>query len=206
MRHFLLFISALIFLSVPVFEVRGENKLEKLEKALEAGVKAINNEDFLESGKKYQKIKPSEDETEISDVLHSDIVIREWAADAVQKTMTFNHYSEMHHHLESLNNILTEPGIQKFKEAMKKARIWEIVESDYRNVTAVVSGQPKIEEKGIVDNKFSWTVNIPITVTYKGSKVSEHDMNVALVIVRDAQINNQFKIGIKQWVGIPASK
>ena len=67
--------------------------------------------------------------------------------------------------------------------------------------TAAPTGAPVIQSEGIVQGRYQWVVQLPMSLTYQaGAKTRTDNLLVTLVIVRVPRLESPNGVGIEQWI------
>ena len=67
----------------------------------------------------------------------------------------------------ALDQYFTPAGRSRYTQAFEKSGILEKVRKNYYTLTAVSSGYPVLLNEGVVDNRYQWTIQVPIIVYYR---------------------------------------
>lgn len=125
-----------------------------------------------------------------------------WVAQASTEVMTFGFHDYRRRLQESSRNF-TEIGWLSFTTALERSRIIEMVEANQQVVTAAPRSAPILVQEGVVNQRYQWTVELPLTVTYQaGSKTRSDNLLVRIVVVRVPKLESPNGVGIEQWIAI----
>ena len=81
----------------------------------------------------------------------------------------------------------------------------EAVKAKKLIVSAVATRAPVILQKGILNGRFAWRVQMPVLVTYQSaSEFTQQSNVVTMLISRVSTLNSPRGIGISQFVVGPA--
>ena len=73
-------------------------------------------------------------------------------------------------------------------------------------LTAAPQGAAVINRQGLRNGVYSWTIQVPIVVTYQsGTQKQAVPQGVTLTVVRQPNLESADGIGIDQWIGVPSS-
>lgn len=126
-----------------------------------------------------------------------------WVAQASTEVMTFG-FNDYRRRLQEASRNFTRRGWESFTEALQRSRIIEMVEQNQQVVTAAPQGAPVVEQEGMVQGRYQWTVQLPMILTYQsGSKTRSDSLLVTLTIVRVPRLESPNGIGIEQWIAVP---
>lgn len=123
-----------------------------------------------------------------------------WAAQAATEVMTFGFHDYKKRLQESSRNF-TRRGWASFTSALDKSRVLETVQSYQQVVTATPTSAPVIVQEGIVNGRYQWVLEVPLSVTYQaGSQRRSDNLRVNLVVVRVPKLESPNGVGIEQWL------
>lgn len=126
-----------------------------------------------------------------------------WSAQAATEVMTFG-FNDYRRRLQEASRNFTRRGWQSFTTALQQSRILEMVEANQQVVFAVPQGAPVLDQEGIVNGRYQWVVQIPMTFTYQsGNRKNSDNVLVTAVIVRVPRLESPNGVGIEQWVAVP---
>lgn len=130
----------------------------------------------------------------------SSPALMSWVAQASTEVMTFG-FNDYRRRLQEASRNFTRRGWESFSSALQRARIIETVEANQQVVTAAPTGAPVIQSEGLVNGRYQWVVQLPMSLTYQaGSKTRTDDLLVTLVIVRVPRLESPNGVGIEQWI------
>lgn len=135
----------------------------------------------------------------------SDSAVLQWANQAAIAAFTYN-FVNYRSELQAASGFFTAEGWTQFLNALQESRNLEAVKAKKLVVSAVATRAPIILQKGILNNQFSWRVQMPVLVTYQSaSEFSQQNNVVTMLITRISTLNSPRGIGIAQFVVGPAS-
>lgn len=130
----------------------------------------------------------------------SSPALMSWVAQASTEVMTFG-FNDYRRRLQEASRNFTKRGWESFSSALQRARIIETVEANQQVVTAAPTGAPVIQSEGLVNGRYQWVVQLPMSLTYQsGSKTRSDNLLVTLVIVRVPRLESPNGVGIEQWI------
>ena len=133
----------------------------------------------------------------------SDAVVREWANLATVAAYSYN-FVNYRTELQAASEFFTGDGWDTFLNALKESNNLEAVVSKKLVVSAVAKAAPSILQKGVLNGRYAWRIQIPLLVTYQSAiQFTPQDILVTLTIVRVSTLNNPKGIGIDQFVSAP---
>jgi len=126
-----------------------------------------------------------------------------WVAQASTEVMTFG-FNDYRRRLQEASRSFTRKGWESFTAALQNSRIIELVETNQQVLTAAPAGAPVLLNEGLVGDRYQWTIQIPMILTYQaGSRTRNDNLMVSLVVVRVSRLESPNGVGIEQWVAVP---
>ncbi len=123
-----------------------------------------------------------------------------WVAQAATETMTFG-FNDYRRRLQESSRNFTSKGWENFTRALQGARIIEGLEEHSQVITAAPRGAPVLQSEGESGGRYQWIVKIPMVLTFQsGTKRSNKNWEVTLVVVRVPRLESPNGIGIAQWL------
>jgi intracellular multiplication protein IcmL len=103
--------------------------------------------------------------------------------------------------LDHTSHYFTTDGWQSFKLALDNSNNLNKVIEKKLVVYAVAQGSPVILSQGVVNNKFTWKVQMPTLITYQAAneQVQQH-LVVTMIIVRTNSSEGMRGLGISSFV------
>jgi intracellular multiplication protein IcmL len=135
----------------------------------------------------------------------SDSAVLQWANQAAIASFTYN-FVNYREELQASSGFFTAEGWQQFLDALQQSNNLAAVQAKKLIVSAVATRAPIILQKGILNGRFSWRVQMPILVTYQSaSEFTQQNNVVTILITRVSTLNSPRGIGIAQFVVAPAT-
>ena len=135
----------------------------------------------------------------------SDSAVLQWANQAAIAAFTYN-FVNYRTELQASSGFFTADGWDQFLTALQQSNNLDAVKAKKLIVSAVATRAPIILQKGLLNGKFSWRVQMPMLVTYQSaSEFSQQNNVVTMLITRVSTLNSPRGIGISQFVVGPAS-
>ncbi|HHF7346308.1 TPA: type IVB secretion system apparatus protein IcmL/DotI [Legionella feeleii] len=135
----------------------------------------------------------------------SDSAVLQWANQAAIAAFTYN-FVNYRDELQASSGFFTADGWSQFLTALQQSNNLDAVKAKKLIVSAVATRAPIILQKGILNGRYSWRVQMPILVTYQSaSEFSQQNNVVTMLITRVSTLNSPRGIGISQFVVGPAS-
>ena len=135
----------------------------------------------------------------------SDSAVLQWANQASIAAFSYN-FVNYRTELQASSGFFTAEGWDQFLKALQDSNNLLAVKSKHLIVSAVATKAPVILQKGILNGRYSWRVQMPILVTYQSaSEFTQQNNVVTILITRVSTLNSPRGIGISQFVVAPAS-
>lgn len=134
----------------------------------------------------------------------SDSAILQWANQAAIATFSYN-FVNYRSELVAASGFFTAEGWDQFISALGSSNNLDAVKAKKLVVSAVATSAPVILQKGVLNGRYSWRIQMPILVTYQSaSEFSQQNLNVTMLVSRVDTLNSPRGIGIAQFVSAPA--
>lgn len=134
----------------------------------------------------------------------ADSSVLQWANQAAIAAFTYN-FVNYQQELQSASEFFTPKGWREFLRALDSSNNLEAVKTKKLIVSAVATRAPIILQKGILDGRYAWRVQIPILVTYQSpNEFAQQNNVVTMLITRVSTLNNPRGIGISQFIVAPS--
>ncbi|HAT7793685.1 TPA: type IV secretion protein DotI [Legionella pneumophila] len=135
----------------------------------------------------------------------SDSAVLQWANQAAIAAFTYN-FVNYRDELQASSGFFTAEGWDQFLGALEQSNNLDAVKVKKLVVSAVATRAPIILQKGVLNGRYSWRVQMPILVTYQSaSEFTQQNNVVTMLITRVSTLNSPRGIGISQFVVGPAS-
>ena len=135
----------------------------------------------------------------------SDSAILQWANQAAIAAFTYN-FVNYRDELQASSGFFTADGWNQFLTALQQSNNLEAVKAKKLIVSAVATRAPIILQKGLLNGRYSWRIQMPLLVTYQSaSEFSQQNNVVTMLVTRVSTPNSPRGIGITQFVVGPAS-
>lgn len=134
----------------------------------------------------------------------SDPMVLQWANQAAIAAFSYN-FVNYQSELQAASGFFTAAGWDQFLNALQQSNNLDAVKAKKLIVSAVATRAPVILQKGILNGRFAWRVQMPLLVTYQSAnEFSQQNNVVTLLISRVSTLNSPRGIGISQFVVGPA--
>lgn len=135
----------------------------------------------------------------------ADSAVLQWANQAAIAAFSYN-FVNYREELQAASGFFTAEGWQQFLDALQSSNNLEAVKRQKMVVSAVATRTPVILQKGLLNGRYSWRVQMPLLVTYQSAnQFSQRNDVVTLLITRISTLNSPRGIGIAQFVVGPAA-
>ncbi len=135
----------------------------------------------------------------------SDAAVLQWATQAAMATFSYN-FVNYRSELVAASGFFTADGWAQFVSALGSSNNLDAVKAKKLVVSAVATAAPVILQKGILNGRFSWRIQLPLLVTYQSaSEFSQQNLNVNMLVTRVDTLNSPRGIGIAQFVSVPTT-
>jgi intracellular multiplication protein IcmL len=141
----------------------------------------------------------------LSEPNQSDSAVLQWANQAAIASFTYN-FVNYRSELQASSGFFTSNGWDQFLSALKQSNNLDAVKFKKLIVSAVATRAPVILQKGLLNGRYSWRIQMPVLVTYQSaSEFTQQNNVVTMLITRVSTLNSPRGIGISQFVVGPAS-
>lgn len=135
----------------------------------------------------------------------SDSAVLQWANQAAIAVFSYN-FVNYRSELVAASGFFTAEGWDQFVTALGSSNNLDAVKAKKLVVSAVATSAPVILQKGNLNGRYAWRIQMPILVTYQSaSEFSQQNLNVTMLVTRVDTLNSPRGIGIAQFVSAPAS-
>lgn len=134
----------------------------------------------------------------------SDSAVLQWANQAAIAAFSYN-FVNYRTELQASSGFFTAEGWDQFLKALQDSNNLLAVKAKKLIVSAVATKAPVILQKGLLNGRYAWRVQMPLLVTYQSaSEFSQQNNIVTILISRVSTLNSPRGIGISQFVVGPA--
>lgn len=103
-----------------------------------------------------------------------------------------------------LRDRFSQRAFQALIGAITDSRNLEAVKSKKLVVTAATDGAPVITAEGVIEGRYAWRIEVPLTVTYQSSSERVNQSIVAKLLVRRApRVDRPEALEVDQFVVLP---
>ena len=142
---------------------------------------------------------------ELNQPNQSDASILQWSNQAAIAAFTYN-FVNYRAELQASSGFFTAEGWTQFLNALESSNNLEAVKAKKLIVSAVATRAPIILQKGLLNGRYAWRVQMPILVTFQSaSEFAQQNNVVTMLVTRVSTLNSPKGIGIAQFVVAPAA-
>lgn len=135
----------------------------------------------------------------------SDSAVLQWTNQAAIAAFTYN-FVNYRTELQASSDFFTSSGWTQFLKALEDSNNLDAVKAKKLIVSAVATSAPIILQKGLLNGRYSWRIQMPLLVTYQSASEFSQQRNVVTILVtRISTLNSPRGIGIAQFVVGPAA-
>jgi intracellular multiplication protein IcmL len=124
----------------------------------------------------------------------------QWSIRAVISSYSFN-FVEYEKQFQQSRVFFSPQGWDYFMGALRSSRNLETVIKKKLVATAVPTGSAIIVNRGVINNRYTWKVRVPVLVTYQSASTRfTQALVVTMIIQRVPLVNDPKGIAIEQFV------
>jgi intracellular multiplication protein IcmL len=136
----------------------------------------------------------------------SNASLLQWANTAAIAAFTYN-FVNYRQELQAASEFFTPQGWRAFLNSLRESNNLSAVQSKNLVVSAVATGAPVIIQRGVINNRYSWRVQMPLLVTYQSANdLSQQHLIVTMLITLVSTLNTPRGIGIAQFIATPTGR
>lgn len=125
-----------------------------------------------------------------------------WANEAATAVFSYD-FANYRRDFQHAQEYFTPEGWQNYKEAFDKTGTLKMVINQKLTVSAIPTGTPVIITQGVEGNKYTWKVELPVLVVYKGAKSStEQKLLITMSIQRTKEYLGKRGVGIFNFISV----
>jgi intracellular multiplication protein IcmL len=130
----------------------------------------------------------------------SDSAVIQWATQAAIAAYTYN-FVNYQNELKTASKFFTRTGWGQFLDALKDSKSLEIVKKKKLIVSAVAAKAPVILQKGLLNGRYQWRIQVPVLVSYQSASENMKQRHVvSLLVKRISTLETARGIGISQFI------
>jgi intracellular multiplication protein IcmL len=124
----------------------------------------------------------------------------QWANAAAIAAYTYN-FVNYRQELQSASEFFTPEGWTQFMNALRASNNLNAVIDKKLVVSAVATGAPVVLDQGVVNGTYTWTIQMPMLVTYQSaSNIATQNITIKMIVQRISTLNSARGIGISSFV------
>jgi intracellular multiplication protein IcmL len=132
-------------------------------------------------------------------------VLLKWASEVATSAYSYS-FANYRTKLQGIQPYFTDTGWTNFINSLKGSGNIGAIEKRKLIVNAVVSAPPVIIKEAVLNGRYAWKVQVPITVNYQSASESfPSHYYVTMVIIRVSTLQNENGIGVAQFIQSSAS-
>lgn len=130
----------------------------------------------------------------------SDSAVLQWANQAAIASYSYN-FVNYRQELRSASGFFTSDGWDQFIAALQASGMLKTVRAKKLIVSAVATRAPIILQKGPLNGRYSWRIQMPLLITYQSASEFQQVRNVVtLLVTRISTLKSVRGIGIAQFI------
>ena len=123
-----------------------------------------------------------------------------WANEAALAIMSYD-FANHERQLQQAAEYFTPEGWKSYMDVFTKAGTLDMVINKKLTVSAVATGAAKLMDQGVVADKYTWKVQLPMLVTYAGANTStKQNLLLTMTIVRTEDGQGKRGVGILDFL------
>jgi intracellular multiplication protein IcmL len=136
----------------------------------------------------------------LNDPMVSQEFLLQWANQAAVAAYTYD-FVNYRQQLQKASEYFTPEGWKNFQDILKQSKNLNTVIDQKLTVNAVATGAPVITQRGILNGRFAWKVQIPLLVTYQNpNRVINQSVLVNMIITRVSVLDFPRGIAIAEYL------
>lgn len=135
----------------------------------------------------------------------SDSAVLQWANQAAIAAFSYN-FVNYRSELQAASGFFTAQGWDQFLSALQDSNNLDAVKVKKLVVSAVATSAPIFLQKGVLNGRYAWRIQMPLLVTYQSaSEFSQQNLTVTMLVTRVDTLNSPRGIGISQFISAPSA-
>jgi intracellular multiplication protein IcmL len=132
----------------------------------------------------------------------SDESVLVWANEAAVSVYSYN-FASYRKNLQDASAYFTPTGWKTYMQALQQSGKLKAVIEKKLVVSAVATGAPLILKKSLEQGRFTWTVEIPMLVTYQSAHAQRNYPSIiTMTIVRIPPHSGKRNLGITKFIAV----
>lgn len=136
----------------------------------------------------------------LNDPMVSQEFLLQWANQAAVAAYTYD-FVNYRQQLQKASEYFTPEGWKNFEDILRKSKNLDTVIDQKLTVNAVATGAPVITQRGILNDRYAWKVQIPLLITYQNpNRVINQSVLVNMIITRVSVLEFPRGIAIAEYL------
>lgn len=136
----------------------------------------------------------------LNDPMVSSEALLNWASQIATAAYSYS-FVDYREKIQALEPSFTGNGWQEFLRRLKESGNIEAIEQRRMIVSAVVASTPIIVHQGMLDGRYAWKVQVPISATFVvGGKQVPRGYLVTMTIIRVPTLQNVNGVAVAQFI------
>lgn len=120
----------------------------------------------------------------------------QWVSNAIPAMFSYD-FINYDAQLKSMNQYFTSDGWKKFLDLVGNYANHDNIFNQKLFVNASAAGAPFVLNQGLLQGRYAWWVQMPITVSYSNyQKASSQSLNIQALVVRISTVDNLYGVAI----------
>ncbi|MCB1828405.1 MAG: DotI/IcmL/TraM family protein [Coxiellaceae bacterium] len=129
--------------------------------------------------------------------------LRDWATQVAVSAYTYN-FNDYQQRFEETREYFTSAGWSAFASSINNSNLIDKVTTQKMIVSSVASGATVIVDQQVVNDTWTWKVQVPLLVSYRGGVVpSQDNLVVTMLITRVPSSVAPKGIAVAQFYSVP---
>lgn len=136
----------------------------------------------------------------LSDPMVSSEALLNWASQIATAAYSYS-FVDYREKIQALEPNFTSNGWQEFLRRLKESGNIDAIEQRRMIVSAVIASTPIIIHQGMLDGRYAWKVQVPISATFVvGGKQVPRGYLVTMTIIRVPTLQNVNGVAVAQFI------
>lgn len=136
----------------------------------------------------------------LNDPYITDGALVAWVADTSKRVLSLS-FSDFRQRLQDVAYNFTPNGWETFSKALKEARILELIEERKMVTEMTIEAAPEIIKKGEDKGVYTWILQMPVVLTFKGEQAPQALRgNLRVQVSRVSTLQHPKGVGFDQFL------
>lgn len=136
----------------------------------------------------------------LNDPYITDGALVAWVADTSKRVLSLS-FSDFRQRLQDVAYNFTPNGWETFSKALKEARILELIEERKMVTEMTIEAAPEIIKKGEDKGVYTWILQMPVVLTFKGEQAPQAlKGNLRVQVSRVSTLQHPKGVGFDQFL------